>query len=442
MPRVLALVACLIWLAGCASTPSYRYYGERTYSDGYGGQVVASSSSATYYRGDWDAPLWYDYPGYYSLFWSINRWYVDPYWYPHFYYGVTWFPRDYFSVVHRHWYGPSLRIGWYGRPWYGYLAYSPYRYSWVDNYYDWYPWYAGYPHYHRYYTPRYGNPRNEAERLSRYSEAFRGDGLPAGQLDRYSAFSRAARSQAVVDARRDAWRGADYGSDGRRTRIDPGVSGFRQGDSPRAATPGRAQPAVSSRQDPRVSGFREPDYRGTERPLPARSAPGRPRGVGEEGVAYPYRSTSTPRERPTVQRPSVERREVSSGISLPATRARSTADSAPRIGGESRVVESQRSSPRAAPQYRQAPAMSSQPPRTRSEAPAAAAPRYAAPAPPRYETPSRQAPSYQAPRYEAPRREAAPAPAPRSYAEPAPRERPAPVMRGDPRQPRPAREEE
>lgn len=447
MLRALALVASLVLLAGCASTPSYRYYGERSYSDGYGGEVVYSVGS-TYDRRDWDAPLWYDYPGYYSLFWSINRWYVDPYWYPHFYYGVTWFPRDYFSVIHRHWYGPSLRVGWYGRPWYGYLAYSPYRYSWIDHYYDWYPWYVSYPHYHRFYTPRYGNPRNEAERLSRYSAAFRGGGLPADQLDRYSAFSRAARSQALVDARREAWRGADYGSDGGRGRIDPEVSGFRQGNAARAALPSRGS-AGGARQDPRVTGFRAPESAARSPTPPSRSALVPSRRWDQEGVAYPYRSSNS-RERHVV-----EEREGSGAMRLPAERVRSAPSALPRAGSQATEPVLQRSErTRVAPlpptRYQvprgaaaEAAVVRGDPPPARRATEVPQTPRYETPAravpsypTPRYEAPRREAPRHEAPRYEAPRREPAPSSAPTAP------ERSAPAPREESRSPRAARDEE
>lgn len=451
MSRVTFLIACALLLAGCVSTPSYRYYGERTYSDGYGGEVVAVQRDR-YVGYATPAPVWYDYPAYYSVFWSINRSYVDPYFYPGFYYGVTWFPRNYYSVIYRSWHGP----GWYGgyvRPWHGYLAYSPYRYAWVDNYYDWYPWYSAYPRYTRYYPPRYGNARNETERLSQYSRAFRGDGLPAGDLNRYSAFSRAAYSQARVDARRDAYRGADYGSRGDRGRADPGVSGFRQDANTRRPDSSR-RTSTPTRQDPDVSGFRGPDYGGSQRALPPRSAPGQStsRRLGDEGVAYPYR------ERSAASRPSVERRDVGvrvDPVSTPrATRSISNeADSAPRYSSDRPVNVPRRSeetyAPRdagrryeAAPRYetaapRPSAAVRDAPRYERYEAPAREAPRYE-----RYEAPTREAPRYQAPRaeprYEAPRSEPryeAPRSEPRYEAPRAPAREPVePATRGEARE--------
>lgn len=462
MLRALSLIACVVLLAGCVSTPSYRYYGERSYSDGYRSQVVVVEQDR-YVGSAWSAPVWYDYPVYYSMFWSLNRAYVDPYWYPSFYYGVTWFPRNYYSSIYRSWHGPSVYLGWSGRPWHGYLSYSPYRYAWIDNYYDWYPWYSAYPRYTHYYPPRYGNTRNEAERLSRYSDAFRGGGLPANELNRLSAFSRAARSQARVDAQREAWRGADYGSRGDLGRRDPGVSGFRQAESNRLPSDARRQPA-SSRQDPGVSGFRGPDYGDGQRPLPERSAPTQPRRLDDQGVAYPYR------ERPSAIRPPVERRAVNSGDASSTapritTRRSAEFESAPRHSSERPVVEPRRSGESYAPRvsgepYESRSRYESTAPRQtapvraapRYEAPAREASRYQAPRPePRYEAPrtesryqtQRPEPRYQAPRADTPRAEPryqAPRSEPRyeaprseSRSEAPARERPQPMTRGEPR---------
>lgn len=456
MLRVLSTAACVLLLAGCVSTPSYRYYGERTYSDGYGGQVVAVESDR-YVGYAAPAPVWYDYPAYYSVFWSLNRSYVDPYFHPGFYYGVTWFPRNYYSSIYRSWHGPGWYTSGFGRPFSLHLAYSPYRYAWVDNYYDWYPWYSAYPRYTRYYAPRYGNPRNETERLSQYSRAFRGDGLPGSDVSRLSAFSRAAYSQARVDARREAYRGADYGSRGGRGRADPGVTGFSQDSSARRADTVRRAP-TSGRQDPDVSGFRGPDYGNSPRALPPRSAPGQSRRLDEQGVAYPYRESSS------ASRPSVERREVGVRVDprAPTPTANRNADlgSAPRYSNEGSVRAPRRSevyTPRdagqradPAPRYesatpvRQAPAREA-PRYQRSEVPAREAPVYQAPrqatrAEPRYEAP-RAEPRYSAPRAEP--RYQAPRPEPRYEAPRAePRERAEPEPRAEPRQSARSRDEE
>lgn len=232
MVRGLVVLGVML-LSGCVST--YEYYGSGRYDSRRVDYVEAPRySDGSYYQppragyGDYyygisvhSHPAWYDYPYYYSVFWPLQRSFVDPYWYPGYYYGVTYFPRNYFSI------GIS-----YGRP-FGYLSYSPYRLSWVDSYYDWYPWYLR-SSYYRHYTPRYGSARNEAERLARLSGArdYRSgqhDGLP---LARYpSAYSR----HGDPSARRDAVRGADYRSYGGGDGPQPAVSGFGTGVGHRGA---------------------------------------------------------------------------------------------------------------------------------------------------------------------------------------------------------------
>ncbi len=169
MMRWITLLTAAVVLSGCVTTrevvyrepyssdgyyaqaPAYERQGDSYYSpsySGYGDYYVGASYDSRYF----------DYPAYYSVFWPINRWYYDPYAYSGYYYGVTWFPRSYFG----------LNLS-YGNHWHnhGWLSYSPYRYSWVDNYYDWRPWYDRYPSYqHHYPTPRYGDARVEASRLA------------------------------------------------------------------------------------------------------------------------------------------------------------------------------------------------------------------------------------------------------------------------------------
>ena len=190
MTRFLLLLA-LAALGGCATTSSDyyrdgRYYGDSGYyddgryddggyaDDGYyrdryydGGYAGGDYYYGDYYGGGYagygyasDYLMW---PAYYSIFWPISHWYVDPYYYPGYYYGVTYFPRDYWSLSLT--WGNSYRSGW-GYSYGGYMAYSPYRYSWADNYYDWYPWYSQHSHYHARHNdlPCYGSARNEAER--------------------------------------------------------------------------------------------------------------------------------------------------------------------------------------------------------------------------------------------------------------------------------------
>lgn len=433
MLRVLLLATTLALLAGCA-TPSYRYYGERYYVDERYPVEETRYVTTGGYVSEPDYPYWVDYPAYYSLFWNINRLYVDPYWHPHFYYGVTWFPRNYYSVVYRSWHGPS----WYGRPWYGYLSYSPYRLSWVDHYYDWYPWYAYNPRHHTYYAPRYGGLRNEAERLSRYSD-WRSSDRYAGQgYAPRGSWAAAARSQNAVEARREALRGADYGG---RTgpREDPRVSGFSQGvGTPRVGgvdrglrgeTPRYVGPAAGTRTDPGVTGFQQPRQTPPGRVPTPRSDP----SLSREGVPYPARSTpsirqidSAPRYRETAPRAVPPSRSESygssarsEGYSIPAPRYSAPREAAPRYSAPA---------PRDTPRY---------------EMPARSESRYSAPSP-RYEAVPREEPRYSAPapRYEAPPREEPrySAPEPR-YSEP--REHPrysAPEPRSEPRFEMPSRE--
>ena len=179
MGRWIAVVAVLL-LAGCASTRDYYYddgyYGRDRYAYDRYGYDDRYAGGSYYHRGSpghgdyWYAesyryPGYFDTPYYYSLFWPINRWYHDPFWYPGYHYGVTWFPRNYLS----------FSVGW-GHGWghFNRFAYSPYRYGWSDWAYDWYPWYRAYPNYAGYYgRPRFGDARNEAERLARLSGAHR-----------------------------------------------------------------------------------------------------------------------------------------------------------------------------------------------------------------------------------------------------------------------------
>jgi len=184
-----------------------RYYSEDGYyytpgQDGYGDYYGST------YGGSWNVNYgvsYFDYPYYYSLFWPINRWYYDPFAYPGYRYGVTFFPSNYLSL--------SFGFGgghWHGSSW---MAYSPYRYSWVDNYYDWRPWYQ-HSHYSHYYpTPRYGDAQVEASRLAdmrRWDRprSYRGDGYQANPRVSAGAPAPAYRGN----------RGADYGRAGMSQR--------------------------------------------------------------------------------------------------------------------------------------------------------------------------------------------------------------------------------
>jgi hypothetical protein len=237
MIRWTLVLFSVLSLSACAT--DYRGY-DRGYDRGYGHTYVESTygGGGSYYadpyrgRGDYyygvaassyRYPLWVDNPYYYSLFWPLQRSFHDPFWHPGFYYGVTYFPRNYFSVSlyggHRSRYYSSFSS----------FAYSPYRLAWVDHYYDWYPHYRYYPSYvSGRYAPRFGNARHEAERLSHWGRGSRSAGYDGGLI--------ADRSRYEQRAPRNPERDADY--HGRSSaRVDPGVRGFnreadlrRQGD--------------------------------------------------------------------------------------------------------------------------------------------------------------------------------------------------------------------
>lgn len=279
MIRWIALLSTLV-LAGCVtqrevvyrdvyrdgdyrdsrySSETYYRDDDRYYDDG-SYYAPASSGRGDYYYGSasvgygygYDYPSWYvDYPAYYSVFWPMYRSWYDPFSYSGYYYGVTYFPRNYLSI--------GFSSGW---PRYSSWAYSPYRYSWADNYYDWRPWHSyhsGNRHYRS--TPRYGSSRNEAERLSRMGD-WRGaggvrrdrgaydrgnEGYDGGRYDgeRSTAYGRYGTS-------RGGSRDADYGS---RTapRVDPGTRGFGV-----PSQDVRRTGLGSERQDPGTRGFGVP----------------------------------------------------------------------------------------------------------------------------------------------------------------------------------------
>jgi hypothetical protein len=227
------LLPLLLLLGGCVTYPTYsyrddgygrsvRYVGDDSYyasSDGYYGDYYYRDYGSSY---GYYAPDYARYSAYYSLFWPVQRWYHDPYWHPGFYYGVTYFPRNYFSISFYNGFHGSLGYSWSNRrywPYYGYNHwYSPYRYSWADSYYDW----DRYRYHYRdnrngrgYYsralnTPRYGNARNQAERLAALEPA-RGDGIGAALGGRNAPRSLPAARPDYAPADRRS-RGADYRS--------------------------------------------------------------------------------------------------------------------------------------------------------------------------------------------------------------------------------------
>lgn len=244
----LALTAAASLLSGCATYDDYaysdrggyyedEYYGQRYdsrryYYDRYGNRVyiddydVANRYGAHYGSASWGYPDYVRYNSYYSALWPTYRYYYDPFWSPGFYYGVTYFPRTYFG----------MNVGWYSWPYY--QAYSPYRHSHADHYYDW----AGYSRdraadRQRYYgnsLPRYGSARNEAQILARRTGArdqlptyYGASGQPGSIVEPSIARNARSRGQLTSFERsaRD-WNYEPYGRDGRNYR------GFAEGAQP------------------------------------------------------------------------------------------------------------------------------------------------------------------------------------------------------------------
>jgi hypothetical protein len=281
MIRWIALLAVLL-LSGCAT--GYRgyyeadrgtYVGDRSYY-----VAEARPDRGDYYYGSYAAgyqpPLWMEYPYYYSLFWPLQRWSYDPYWHPGFYYGVTFFPRNYFAL--------NLYGGRYHghRPYWS-LAYSPYRLSWVDSYYDWYPYHRHtrhhrhHRHHQHHYAPRYGNARHESERLARHwgdgarDQRWRGErhdrqqaGLPRDESRHYG--TRGVPHNPARDADRHSRPSG---------RSDPGLRGFERGPQQRAESarlrePRDAEQAAALRQRPALQDERGNAARGELRTLDQR----------------------------------------------------------------------------------------------------------------------------------------------------------------------------
>ncbi len=447
MKRSIPILALTTLLAGCVSYSEYGgydngyyttgrdSYGDPIYADGSSVYAPASSGRGDYYYEDegyanYGYSSYVDSPYYYSLFWSLNRWSVDPYWHPQFFYGVTYYPRNYFSFGygggfnHGYGYGYGSRYRQFG---YSSYAYSPYRLSWVDGYYDW----SSYRHYdtpsYSYYAPRYGNARNEAAWLSRQTQYNSGNGYNngnyggrSGGLPRTQASRYEDRSQGEVIERRQAQRGADYGGGGGSgRRADPAVSGFGYDRDAASKRPARVDGSreryigdsgdvrngeVGARQSSRYSGAREQ--------LPARSqrygsstergyAPrARDEDVGGYRVA-PSRSSSY--GQPASSRAAPVYRESS-------PRYNQGADYQPRQSRSAPVYE--RSQPReeSAPRYRAA-----------ESSRETYSPREA-----RSSQPSYRQPSYSEPRYSEPRSSEPRASQP-SYRESAPRQYEAPA---------------
>lgn len=266
MKRVLAVLFTIL-LSGCLTYDSYGYRNDGYYEDRYysGGR----SHYDGYYSGyGSDYAYWNDYPAYvygsayYSVLWPVYRGYYDPFYTPGFYYGVTWYPRTYFGLGH----------SWYSWPYYH--AYSPYRYSYSDGYYDHWDRRRGqvsdrvsrgqsasvsHPY-------SYGSARNEAERLAYQSGVGRkqqGSEQPGLHYDPFAARRSDRLSQSRARGQMPA---RDQGGTGRgelparaplqrnqepyRTRIDRPV---RSTEPARSRTPDRAADQLRSRDSGWVS---------------------------------------------------------------------------------------------------------------------------------------------------------------------------------------------
>ncbi|HRQ64660.1 MAG TPA: hypothetical protein PKZ76_07355 [Xanthomonadaceae bacterium] len=223
MKRILAVLSVLL-LSGCASYGSYRYV-ER--SGGAGDYYYDRSYHGYGYYGD----TWYGYPFdvayayypyYYSLFWGFRPYYYDPFFSPGFYYGVTWFPRTWFS----------FSLGYHD--WGYYHAYAPWRYSFWDNYYTWYhaPRRNWPGHVRGGHTTRFGSARNEAERIASLNSQARrgvrtalpadvsGDLLLGARSPRALAQPRTARGVPAASAGRGPAERAQRGEQTRRSARD------------------------------------------------------------------------------------------------------------------------------------------------------------------------------------------------------------------------------
>ncbi len=197
--RLMLLMAVLLFSAGCATYETRYVYEDGYYADDAAYVDRGDSRYGDYYVGQRDYryvdsyyyPAYLEWPAYHSLFWGFNRWYHDPFFYPGYYYGVTYFPRNYLSFTARR----GLFAFGVGH---GYFPYSPYLFAWHDSYYDWSYWHHHYPSHRQHHRgPRYGSARNEAERLAWRNQT--GD-------------ARVLRQAASDSTRTDDRRRADYGN--------------------------------------------------------------------------------------------------------------------------------------------------------------------------------------------------------------------------------------
>jgi hypothetical protein len=278
MKRLLMPLLALA-LFGCANHSSYRYV-DRV---GAGGDYYYDRGYAdTWYGYPYDVSYAY-YPYYYSLFWGFRPYYYDPFFSPGFHYGVTWFPRTWFS----------FSAGYHD--WGYYHAYSPWRHSFWDGYYTWYqvPRRSRPGIFHGTHSARFGSARNEAERLANLNAQTRRGLRTAGPADKSGDFILGARGRtpqhagAVRGVGRTGSGAVTVGGRPAASRAPAGASS-RGGLEPRSA-PARSQsqartrvgsppPRPEARLEPlrsRGSWSAEPRYGGAEvwRPAASRPAP-------------------------------------------------------------------------------------------------------------------------------------------------------------------------
>jgi hypothetical protein len=311
----LVLIAVSSLLAGCATYDDYAYYDrdgyyedeyygdryhrDRYYYDRYGNRVYYNDYDVSYRYGgvgyglaSWSYPDYFVYNYYYSTLWPTYRYYYDPFWSPGFYYGVTFFPRTYFG----------LNVGWHSWPYYH--AYSPYRHSHADHYYDWWDYSRHRAadrqrYYGNHYLPRYGSARNEAQALARRTGAaanmpgnayYGGSVQPGSFVDPMQARQAHARGQTLPFERgaRD-WNVDPYGRDGR------GYRGFAEGATPAGSSAreqlGRGGAGANVRGPAPYEGQATRPGRGYERgPMPRDSGHVTPMPDSRTPRSSPYRN--------------------------------------------------------------------------------------------------------------------------------------------------------
>lgn len=294
LPRRLSVAGVMllsVLLSACVTYPTAYYEQSYAYDDRYGDRYAGD-----YYYGEYDyGDGYYGWPGgyYSSVLWPTYFHYYDPWYRYGYYYGVTWFPRN--------WY--AFSFGHHGYPWWGYHHYSPYRHSWADNH-----WYGGTGWRHgyrdRYSEPRFGSARNEAERLSQLAGAERRARAVQGEEDtnpRYTGYPVGSRDAAQPGpwsrARDDGMRGgadryeatrfdarargATYGQQGRYER---GESGWISGAPGRGARSGFISPSPGAPQvQGQVAPQAYPYQRGYPQPDGRAEAYSRGRNAGHGG---------------------------------------------------------------------------------------------------------------------------------------------------------------